>query len=294
MKQRGHLVGRHARRDRHEQPRPASRDGRARHPCRADRRRRPLRARADERGRLLARRRAVRPRHHERVRHDRRRAADRPAPAGRDGAPGQDARRARLDHDGLPAGAREREGRRPLARGAPTRAWRMPSPPPRPSSATPGACCCARRAPSRSCASWSRPHPPRSRRPTPTASPTSCASASRCSVAPCPVHGRDTPPSRVRRAGVLASVDGCGAGPASRDGCRGPPHPRLAPQREAAVGDERDRRRARGTTGVIGRSHSRSSRRATSETRDRREAQQLRLEEDAERAPARSPTAAPR
>ena len=40
----------------------------------------------------------------------------------------------------------------------------MPCAPPRPSSATPAACCCARRAPSRWCGSWSRP--PTSRPPT--------------------------------------------------------------------------------------------------------------------------------
>ena len=112
---------------------------------------------AHERGRLLARRRAVRPRHHERVRHDRRRPADRPAPDGRDGAAGQDARRARVDHDRVPAGARQRARRRPVARRTATRAWRMPWPRSRPSSATPAACCCARRAPRRWCASWSRP-----------------------------------------------------------------------------------------------------------------------------------------
>ena len=83
---------------------------------------------------------------------------------GRDGAHRQVARRARLGHDGVPAGARERARRRPLRARRRDEVWRMPSPRSRPSSATPAACCCARPAPSRWCVSWSRPHPPRTRR----------------------------------------------------------------------------------------------------------------------------------
>ena len=72
--------------------------------------------------------------------------------------------------------ARRRQGpgrhRRPAARGG--------AGSPRPAWVTPAGCCCARRAPRTSCASWSR----RARRPRPTGSrtswPTSCASGSPC------------------------------------------------------------------------------------------------------------------
>ena len=90
-----------------------------------------------------------------------------------------------------PPRARHRRGRSP-----------RPSRAPRPSSATPAGCCCARRAPSRWCASWSRP--PTSRPPTgsPTRSPTSCASAWRSSQKPPP---EAAPAVRSAAASGLAS-----------------------------------------------------------------------------------------
>ena len=61
----------------------------------------------------------------------------------------------------LPAGARQRPGRRTRARLADERGARRPSRPRRACWATPAACSCGRAAPSRSCASWWRPRPER-------------------------------------------------------------------------------------------------------------------------------------
>ena len=106
------LARRHPRRHRHEQPRAAAaRWSEQGITVRADRGRRPVRARGDDERRLRARRRAVRPRHHERVRHDRRRHAHRPAcwPP-RWPRPAQTLAELAVGHDRLPAGARQRAG----------------------------------------------------------------------------------------------------------------------------------------------------------------------------------------
>ena len=141
---------RHPGRDGDEQPRARAGAHRRRRHRAPDRGGRPLRARGHARRRLLARRRAVRPRDHARARHHRRRPADR---AARDAADGRDRQQ--------PAGARRRDdpaapgaGQRPRRRQGPVRrprAARPPSPPPRPTWATPAGCCCARPAPSRWC-----------------------------------------------------------------------------------------------------------------------------------------------
>ena len=99
-----------------------------------------------------------------------------PASCWRPGSPRPGGRIAELGarDDAAAAGARQRPGRRQapgrVRRGAADR----PSAPRRPRSTAPGACCCASRAPSRWCGSWSRPPSrPRPRR-WPTASSRSC------------------------------------------------------------------------------------------------------------------------
>ncbi|GMA88081.1 hypothetical protein GCM10025868_33310 [Angustibacter aerolatus] len=82
LREAGEPAGRHARRHRDVEPRPAAGDGARGRPRAADRRRRPLRARADAGRRLRHGRRAVRARHPQRARHHRRRRAHRSA-AGR-------------------------------------------------------------------------------------------------------------------------------------------------------------------------------------------------------------------
>ena len=125
--------------------------------------RRPLRARGDARRGVHARRGAVRPRHHARPRHHRRRRAHRPDARCPDGGHRPQHRRPRGGHDPPAAGARQRA----RGRQGPGRERRGP-----PVGGAPGGgrarrravgCCCASRAPSRSCGSWSRRRP-RSRR----------------------------------------------------------------------------------------------------------------------------------
>ena len=128
------------------------------HHARRDRGRRPVRARGDARsGGFDARRRAVRPRRHARLRDDRRRRADRAARCW-PGWPRPGARWPRWPPsiDRLPqvlvnvAGV-DRHGRDHDRGGR-----RRPSPTAEAELGGPGACCCARPAPSRWCGSWSR------------------------------------------------------------------------------------------------------------------------------------------
>ena len=114
------------------------------HRRRRDRGRRPLRPGGDAGRRLLARRRAVRPRDHARPRHHRRRRADRPAPAGPGRRRRQAARRAGGGDGPAAAGAVnvrgvDKRGSAPARRCSAAVAER-----PRPSSARPAGCCCAR------------------------------------------------------------------------------------------------------------------------------------------------------
>ena len=135
------------RRDRHDQLRLPPGDAGARHRGRHDAGRRPLRARGAARARLAPRRRAVRPHHRHRLRavgrrHRRRAAGDggarglRPARASRDGE--------------APADAGQRPG--PDKALAETDAVNAAVATEAPRSGVAGGCCCARAAPSRSCA----------------------------------------------------------------------------------------------------------------------------------------------
>ena len=152
MRDAGELARRHARRHRDEQPRPAPGDaGQAgitmRTTAVGDRYvLEELRA-----GGFTPRRRAVRARRPARARHHRRRPAHRAAADGPDGGHRHVARRAGRRSSPAAAGAGERAGRRQGRRRGVGRRCATPSPPRRPSSATPAGCCCGPRAPS----SWS-------------------------------------------------------------------------------------------------------------------------------------------